>query len=280
MNILVYGAGAVGIYLGTMLQHSGHHVSLVGKRKLFSLGKSIHINNKKYSLPPKYTRISKTRYDVIFLTTKLYDSQKALQEIKKLKYSILCVVQNGLVEPSFYGTLLDDPRLITVSVFQGYNLVGENIITSKSKQGWVITHSKQGKMVQEMLSNAKINAHTSNKIDQLRAEKMILNCSVNALSAIYDLPIGEIMYNQKTRELSKALFDESYAVLSRIYPLEKKDILFERAVKTIRSVGHHYREKDWQDGIYFETRMKVLVYVQNSQKDWKLRCLFLKMMLF
>lgn len=240
MKILIYGAGAVGIFLGCNLKRAGHKVALVGRRKLFSLGGTIKIDDKSYEIPQKFKKIPGSEYDIIFLTTKLYDTKDALRKISGIKHSILCVIQNGLVEPSFYGRILDDPRLVTISIFQGYNIKKDELITSKSKIGWVTQDSKRGNIIQKQLSRAGIGIHTSRHIDELRAEKMIINCAVNAVSAIYKMPVGNTITDSKTRGLVQKLYDESYEVISRIYKIPSKKVLYKRFLKIIESVGHHY----------------------------------------
>ena len=52
-KVLICGAGAIGIYLGVMLNSKGHNVLLFGKRKLKNVGDEIFINNKIYGVPKK-----------------------------------------------------------------------------------------------------------------------------------------------------------------------------------------------------------------------------------
>ena len=77
-KILVFGAGSIGLFLGTKLHASGYMVEIYGRRKLNNLFEEVLINQTKYPAPPRIYQLYPNDYDIIFMTVKLYDIQSAL----------------------------------------------------------------------------------------------------------------------------------------------------------------------------------------------------------
>lgn len=144
ISILVFGAGSIGTFLGSKLFAVGYDVMLYGSRKLQNLKEQIFINNEVYKLPPRiYQLTANKRYDYIFVTTKMYDIQKALAEIiqSKVQSKIFAFVQNGMVEHNFYGQLKFHPGLVSISVFNGYNLKDNQISVRETTTGLIVENT-------------------------------------------------------------------------------------------------------------------------------------------
>jgi ketopantoate reductase len=168
VKILVFGAGSIGTFLGTKLYAAGHNVVLYGRRKLKSLTDPILINDQVYQLPPRIYQLQPDYYDIIFVTTKLYDIKRALEELEKDHFNpeLIAFIQNGIVDQNFYGKFQGHPGLVTCSVFNGHNLIDNQIIVRESDLGWQVEDSTAGQKICELLTEAKINCHTKLGITQ------------------------------------------------------------------------------------------------------------------
>jgi len=239
-NVLIIGAGSIGVFLGTKLYSSGQNVFLYGRRKLEEIEDVVLIDGKTYKSPPKIKLKKGMQFDYIFVTTKLYDTLKAVNEIikNKIKYKMLCIIQNGLVDDNFYQNI--GKNYARLAIFQGYNLNDNKIITSKSKMGWMIENNKNAKEIYDLIKKSGIEITKSDEVDKFRAEKMLINCSVNALSAIYNVPVGKILIDLQLREKCENLFDETYEVLNKEFDIGDKEDLRKRFYEVINSVAHHY----------------------------------------
>ncbi len=241
-KILICGAGCIGIYLGTMLASRNHTVTLYGRRKLKSLGESVKINNKLWVLPKKVFTLPLSKiYDIIFITTKLYDLKTIVCLIKKnkLKAPMIVSIQNGLVDNKPYEKIINNQRLIIISVFEGFHLVKNNLIVTTTKSGWKVGSSAQGKQISALLKNAGIRCTAEKRLESCRAEKTIVNCCLNALSAIEHKQFCTLFSVEKTRRRIENIFDECYAVLKQEYALDPAKIIKNRMYKTWSSM-HHY----------------------------------------
>lgn len=230
------------MYLGAKLHAKGHDVTLLGRRKLADVPDEIYINEQKYSLPKRQTELTKgASYDFVFITSKLYDLENILGLIKDsgVKTKILVSIQNGLVDNTKYKKLLGDQHLVVLSVFEGYRLTDNTLHMTPTELGWKVEDGKEGVLVSELLQDAGILCKPEAHLDMFRVEKTILNCCLNAMSAIEGKHFKDLFSVEKCRRRIGLLFDECYLVLSKIYDLEDKETLKNRMEKVWSKMEHY-----------------------------------------
>ena len=250
MKILIFGAGSIGVYLGTLLSSKGHDVELLGRNKLKKLHETIMIGDSFYKLPKRIYAIPKnTNYDIIFITSKLYDLEKNLKLVinNKLKSKFLVSIQNGIVEHSLYESFVKNFQFTTISVFEGFRLVENQLTISPSKTGWKTDNSSVGKYVCNLLAASGINCSIDSDLDRIKAEKTVMNCSINLLSAIERKTFFELCHNKDTLMLIDMLFDESYTALSKLVTMRSKDKLKKLFYETVSNMRHY--SSTYQDAI-------------------------------
>jgi len=240
-KVLICGAGAIGVFLGTLLHAFGHDVKLFGRRKLKSVDNNIIIDGKVYAVPEKTFKIPKNeKFDFIFVTTKLYDFNKMLNLIKKhkIKCSAISAIQNGLVDTSKYPKI-DGKNILPVTVFSGFNLSEGKLDTSPTKVGWIVQSSPDGKQISSFLFESGIPCKTSEKFDSLRTEKSLVNGCLNGLSAIENKPFSYLLTNKETLERVRRLFEESYNILKTEHELESSNKLWKNMIKNWSKLNHY-----------------------------------------
>jgi 2-dehydropantoate 2-reductase len=240
-KVLICGAGTIGIFLGAKLCSRGHEIKLFGRRKLKGVGAEVIIEDKKFKVPGRMFKIpKKEKYDFIFITTKLYDLAAMIHLIKNnnIESPIFVGIQNGLVDTTKYEKYLNK-EIIPVTVFSGLNLKGNKIHLSPTKIGWRTKNSVDGKKISLLLLDAGIPCYSSKDFDSLRAEKTIVNCSLNALSGIENKPFCDLFKNKKTRERIEKLFEECYNILSREYKLDRASKIKRRMFENWSKLNHY-----------------------------------------
>ena len=250
MDILIIGAGSIGVYLGTLLNSKGHNVFLLGRKKLKKLHETILIGESVYSMPKRIYSFPKNKnYDFVFITSKLYDLENNLKKINKnnIKTKYLLSIQNGIVENELYEAYVKKFNFSSISVFEGFRIVENQLIVNQSKSGWKTDASKTGDETVKLLKDAGINCSTEKNLDSIKAEKTIMNCCVNILSAIKKKTFFELYSNPKTKNLMDKLFDESYAVLSKEYEIKPKEKLRQLFYQIIKPMKHY--SSTYQDAI-------------------------------
>jgi 2-dehydropantoate 2-reductase len=241
-KILVFGAGTIGTFLGANLYAAGNDITLYGRRKLTQIYDRIFINGIPFKVPPRIYNLEASHYDIIFVTTKLYDSQAAIREIQSnhLNPQIIVFIQNGLVEEDFYGDLAKHPSFLTISVFEGYRLIADQLLTTRTDLGWQTENNCTGLKICKLLQSANINCTVTSQLPQLRAEKLMWNVSLNALSAMEKKTFAELMADKNLSLVVDGLFQESYEVLKSDYNLPSLDFLKQRFEQQFKTVKTHY----------------------------------------
>jgi len=242
MRVLIVGAGAIGIYLGSKLSKFGNEVVLVGRRKLKQLDESVVIDKKKYVLPKKYYRIPRNqKFDMIFVASKINDVKKILQKLKNnnIKSKHIIGIQNGFVNHTEYEKFLRSSKFISVSVFEGFRIEKNIIHVSHSKKGWKTNNSKEGLLISKFLRSSDIHCTTQQNLDKIRAEKMLINCSVNVISALEHKTFYKMVRNKKIKNRINLIFDETYNVLNKIIKMNRRETLRKGLYEMITPM-HHY----------------------------------------
>jgi len=242
MDILIVGAGSIGVYLGTLLNSKGHNVFLLGRKKLKKLHETILIGESVYSMPKRIYSFPKNKYyDFVFITSKLYDLESNLKKINEnhIKTKYLLSIQNGIVETDLYEKYVKEFNFSSISVFEGFRIVENQLIVNQSKSGWKTDNSKTGNETAKILQSIGINCTTESDLDSIKAEKTIMNCCVNLLSAIKKKTFFELYSELKTKNIMDKLFDESYEVLVKEYNLKPKEKLKELFYQIIKPMKHY-----------------------------------------
>ncbi|MEK6936118.1 MAG: 2-dehydropantoate 2-reductase [Nanoarchaeota archaeon] len=240
-KILICGAGSIGIYVGAKLYHKKHDVTLFGRRKLRGVDGEVFINNKRFDVPKGVYKIPKNeKYDFIFITTKLYDLDYMINLLKrnKIKGPIFIGIQNGIVDVSKYEKILKK-KIIPITVFSGFNLNKNKLNVTPTPIGWKTEFSKQGKEISAILLDAKIPCHADKSFDRLRAEKTVINCCLNALSAIENKPFSYLFKNNKTKERIEKLFEECYEAIKKEHELDEKHKIKKRMFEHWKNLNHY-----------------------------------------
>ena len=240
-RVVICGAGSIGIFLGAKLYFHGHEVDLVGRRKLRTVeSDKILINNKQYNVPKrKFSFPRGKNYDFIFITSKLYDLKKMVNNISKneIKGKIVSSVQNGLVDCSKFEKVLKK-KIVPICVFGGFRVEKNKIFSNPTPVGWKTEFSKKGKEISKLISNCGIHCDATKKFNSLRVEKMITNCCLNTLSAIEKKQFNTLFSEKKTLERIYKIFDECYNILSIKYPLGDKEKMRRNMFNNWHNVKH------------------------------------------
>jgi 2-dehydropantoate 2-reductase len=252
MKILIVGAGSVGVYLGTLLFANKNEVTLLGEDKLKNiLSDNILIEGISYILPMRiYKMPQNSSYDFIFITSKLYDLERNLNELIKNKVSTkyLASIQNGIVDESLYKPYIKLSRFASICVFEGFRLTQTDLIVSSNSKGeWKTENTPEGTAIANLLKKSGINCNLTENIESIKAEKTIMNSCTNLLSAIEKKTLSELSKNEKTKQIMNTLFDESYEVFSEYIKLKPKEELRKLFFNIISPMEHY--SSTYQDAI-------------------------------
>ncbi len=249
MKILIVGAGSIGVYLGTLLNKQ-HDVTLLGREKLKNINDTIYIKDDFLKIPKRVYAFPKEQsFDMIFITSKLYDFENNLKGLSEnnLRARAIISIQNGLVDNEPYKKYFGEADFTSISVFEGFRLLQDQLIVNQSESGWKTDTLPLGLQVSELLLSSGIQCFPEKNLEIIKAEKTIMNCSLNALSAIERKTFFELFRDERTHRMVDQLFDESYGVLSKKFLLRDREILRKIFYNITENMKHY--SSTYQDAI-------------------------------
>jgi len=215
MRIAVFGAGAMGSLLGGKLsQH--FPVLLIGREEhmkaIRSYGMKIEGVTELTAHPEVCTSPAERPDflpDVVFITTKAYDTAEAAREISEVWSAVPVVVsmQNGIGNADVISSYLSDSSVLTVLTTHGATFVEPGRILHAGVGRTVLGHSvgPKGNMVLEsvryILETAGFETEISGDIERDIWIKAGINASINPITAVLSEKNGVIARSEGLKEV-------------------------------------------------------------------------------
>jgi 2-dehydropantoate 2-reductase len=224
------GSGAIGGFYGGLLSLSGEDVILlVGRKRQME---SIHDSGLRikgilgdHELHLDVTEDPKDIHsaDLVFITTKAYDTIEAASQIRHLVDGgayVLCL-QNGLDTEVKVAEYLGTTRVLRGTTCMGALVTGPGEITATGRGITEIgSHFPENReMVDKIvkrLKQAGFDARSSDNIEGVVWTKTIVNCGINPIGALTGLTNGEIHDDMALRNLVVKLVEEAVQVANSL----------------------------------------------------------------
>jgi 2-dehydropantoate 2-reductase len=240
MRISIVGLGAIGSAIGGFLKLKGFdvigfgrnpHVSEIRKKGLRIKGIWGEHNVKDFEV---YSSAEEGKEwlkasDFIIISTKSFDTRKAVEEISKYikEDAVVASFQNGLGNMEeiaevvgenrtggarvIFGSKITSPGEIEITVYGGEVLVG-HFLREKGPE-WAVEKLKK---VVDYLNSSGIPSRFVEDVRVYLWEKMLYNCALNPLSAIFSLPYGALYENYETRTIMKDVLKEIFQLMDKM----------------------------------------------------------------
>jgi 2-dehydropantoate 2-reductase len=212
--------------------------------------KEILLNLEAYSSPVDFEEANPEDkvFDFLFLTTKAYDSESAQEEYKNViqNCTYFIILQNGIGNEEIVkkfiekakiiravttgGALLKEPGHI-IHTGKGYTKLGfyytdPSYLNQKEKEKRV----KDLKFLVNLLNQSGLECHFVDDIVKVCWEKVFVNIGINPFAAITRLRNGQLLENEKIKDLMKKAVDE--------------------AIKVAKAKGIQLSNKDYVESVY------------------------------
>jgi 2-dehydropantoate 2-reductase len=238
LDILVFGAGAIGTYVGGSLALRGHRLVFIEQPRAIA---ELQARGLRLELPQPKSRKQKPEYssftlppssfhcvsslndalplgpfDAALLALKSFDTAAALEEMKRLRDQIppiLCLSNGVDNEPALEAALGAD-RVIagTVTSAVGRRGVGDIVLERRRGVGLVSTHPLADRL-SAALTEAGLNAQTFPRAADMKWSKMLTNLPANATAAILDMTAAEVFAHPGLFRLEMEMLREALAVM-------------------------------------------------------------------
>ncbi len=223
MNIVIFGAGAIGSLFGGILAKN-NNVFLIGRKNHVEKIKKKGLRLKgKTNLCVRVLTSEKVEDilfspDLIIISVKSYDTEYAVNEIKKIidKNTFVISLQNGLDNVDKIEKIVDKKKLLVCITTHGSIFSKPGVIihtgVGKTKIGSIDkNYSFEHKFV-DLFNKSGIKTNISKNIMYDIWIKGIINSSINPLTCIFKCKNGYILKNPILEKLMEKICQESVNV--------------------------------------------------------------------
>jgi 2-dehydropantoate 2-reductase len=219
MKIAVMGAGAVGCFYGGMLARAGHDVVLIGRpRHVEAIERQgLWLETQSFD---EHVRVAASTEgsavqgaQLVLFCVKSTDTESAAAAIGPhlAPDALVLSLQNGVENAEQLRTLLPQEVAAAV-VYIGTEMAGPGHVRHHGRGELVIEPSETSDDVARALIAAGVPTDISDNVRGASWAKLILNCAYNALSAITQLPYGQLVKGVGITAVMRDLVDECLAV--------------------------------------------------------------------
>jgi 2-dehydropantoate 2-reductase len=224
MDILIVGTGALGVLFAARLARAGQNVTLLGTwqgglKALKQKGARLVDENgaeQSYSIKVTDNPHDCTGAKNAIVLVKSWQTERvALQLAECLAADgFVLTLQNGLGNREMLAKTLGMDRVVLGTTTTGATLLGPGLVKAGGEGLLSVeAHPAIGSLV-EALKSANFKLEIVKDVKSLVWGKLIINASINPLTALLRVSNGELLKSSSARRLMKALAEEAAAVAS------------------------------------------------------------------
>ena len=252
MNIIIFGAGAIGSLFGALLSKN-NNVLLIGKKPhVTTIQKKGLIIEEKTHLNVRIMAESCVDNisflpDLLILTVKSYDTETAILQARKIiiDKTIILSLQNGLDNIEKISKHLNSKRIIPGVTTHGAFFSKPGVIKHTGK-GMTILGELNGKKTKRIeyivksFNEAGIETAESQNILKEIWIKAIINSSINPLTAIFQCKNGYLLENPLLEKLVEMICEESTSIANSERIGLSKSKMLDKTNEVIKNTSDNY----------------------------------------
>ncbi len=227
MKICIVGAGALGSLVGGLLARAGASVSLYNPsnvehiRAITSAGLIIERDGApvRVLVDAMTTPEALADADLVGIFVKAHQTLRAMEQIapRLSSRSWVLSLQNGVGMENEILRFVPKERFLRGVTAQGATLLGPGRVrwagVGPTRLGrWEGPLTPEIEEIIALLRTAQIEPEYTEEIERLLWEKLIINCAINPLTALFDQPNGSIVHDPQLREIAGAVAREALQV--------------------------------------------------------------------
>ncbi|HEX6383226.1 MAG TPA: 2-dehydropantoate 2-reductase [Anaerolineae bacterium] len=233
MKILIYGAGAVGGYLGAKLAQSGHDVTMIARTATAEVasanGLYVTENGQTQLVRPQVVSSvaqafmgDDVSYELIIMGMKSYDVRPALDPLIAFCPSPPAIIttQNGIGVEQPLINQFGAERIVAGSVTIPISKETANkIVVERSDRGLALAPVQPGRNIKEwvnLFKKAGIETERVKRYESMKWSKALLNIVGNATSAILNRRPSLIYKSDAIFDLEMQMLREALAVMDKL----------------------------------------------------------------
>ena len=226
-NFLIFGAGAIGTYIGASLALQGHQVTFLEKEadipSLQQRGLQMAQGDEEYQLGgvdfcSELEILHKKNFHLAIMALKTYHLDSILPELIQQKEQLppLLCLQNGVDSDKKLADALGASSIIPGTVTSAVvRLDKGKIILQKSRGMGIAGDHSQLKDFQILFNQAGLNCRVYPRADAMKWSKLLINLLGNASSAILNLPPSAIYAHPELYQMELSQIREGLDVMRK-----------------------------------------------------------------
>ncbi|WP_151717923.1 ketopantoate reductase family protein [Gemmobacter serpentinus] len=218
-RIAIMGAGAVGCYYGAMLALAGEDVILIGRPALrdgvVASGLLLEKSGEKILTHPQASTdpAAVAGADLVLFCVKSPDTEATAAQIAPYlaPEAQILSLQNGVTNAARLSAVLGRRAIPTV-VYVASTMMGPAHVLHRGRGELVLGTAPQAEAIAARLRKAGIPTEVSDQAETALWTKLVINCALNAISAVTQQPYGHIIATEGVPDLMRGLVAECSAV--------------------------------------------------------------------
>ncbi len=215
LSWLVVGAGGVGGYIAGKLAARGHHVDIIARgaqaEEINSCGLTLRESGRERIVKELSALVDvpeNRTYDVVLFAVKGFDTAEAADKVAACvgEGSIVASFQNGMANEDLLAERFPGRRILAGAICAYLSSPEPGVVERVGSKGGIALSSYRGISEEELGNLADIFGAAGlptvvGAAVSIKWSKLLLNVSFNAISAISNLTVGEILGNRELFEL-------------------------------------------------------------------------------
>ncbi|MCD7880583.1 MAG: 2-dehydropantoate 2-reductase [Clostridiales bacterium] len=235
MEILIVGAGAIGVALGAGLADAGQQVSFFARGATLEAIRSggvhrtglfgeVHIPPSQVRAESDYAVFAPGQFDYILICAKTLANDDISRKLDAHRDILkpqgrLVILQNGWGNDRPYRRFFSPEQVWNARVITGFERTAPNVSNITVHTAPVLLGSLYGldcapmEPLADAIRESGLPAQASNEVDKALWAKMLYNCALNPLGAVLGVHYGALGECPETRAIMDDVVDEIFAVM-------------------------------------------------------------------
>lgn len=231
---MIFGAGALGSLIGALMLKSKQNVVFIARGEQYKALKEKGLKVSGLMEEHFYVEVydKPVDADLVFLTVKAYDTEKAVESLKNVSFRGICSLQNGVGNEEILAEHFEE-------VVGGVTTMGANLRekghVAFAGRGKTFLGDWKGNLASEfaeVMQRADMDVEVVDDIERRIWEKAGINAVINPLTALCRVRNGKVK-EEPLRSVAEKIAEECEKVMEKLgFKTNLKDLIWEVAEKT------------------------------------------------
>lgn len=246
MKIGIVGVGSLGSFFAAKLISNRNQVYLLSNsnnsnlKKIKQDGLILIENEKQIKINLQDDNPGNNSLDLIIILSKSqYTELSCILASKFLrKDGYILSLQNGIGQNIIFEKYFNN--IIYGITYQAAKLESDGIVQNTGPGLTILQESPRSIEIEEIFNNSKIETNISKNFDSIQCGKLLVNSSINPITAIFRINNGKILENSFYKFLMKKLSKEGEDVIKSMNINLPYENTYEKCLSVCKSTYHNH----------------------------------------